>query len=297
MNKVLLVVTAAILGGDALLADTILVAGSTSFVNMPATPLTVPAPYTPGSPYWNGRSMDNSAGNLGVGFFLTDTGAFAGGAQPAAVPTGYLAAGPSGPASTQAPSAFSFLQESTVITISLLYTNAGQNYGSAYGTEIGIYDLANPSNHIVIYDNGTLWNPAAGAGGSYNANTQNLSSFTVNLNNFPNWGVYATTCSNSVAGTGCHTYYSNTATQAGDEGGMHQHFALFQTPGDPRSFYVGFEDRWGLNGWETGGDYNDAIFRITTYAATSTTPEPATFGVIGAGLVALALVGRRRKKA
>jgi hypothetical protein len=77
---------------------------------------------------------------------------------------------------------------------------------------------------------------------------------------------------------------------------MHQHFALFQLAGDVRSFYIGFEDVFGVNGYEGGGDYNDAIFMISTSGPISHAPEPATFAIMGAGLIALGLVGRSRRK-
>jgi hypothetical protein len=72
---------------------------------------------------------------------------------------------------------------------------------------------------------------------------------------------------------------------------IHNHFALFALNSSATTYYVGFEDQ--LNGQDSG-DYNDAIFRITTNAAGSAAPEPGTMSLISLSLLGLVLLGSRR---
>jgi hypothetical protein len=74
-----------------------------------------------------------------------------------------------------------------------------------------------------------------------------------------------------------------------------QHFVIF-TSGTTGLYYVGIED-WALLGspinGETNGDYNDVVFELNSSVAP--TPEPASLGLIGAGLAALGVVRFRAR--
>jgi hypothetical protein len=76
-----------------------------------------------------------------------------------------------------------------------------------------------------------------------------------------------------------------------------QHFVIFTSATTPGTFYIGIED-WGMLGGssngEANGDFNDVVFEMTS--STPPTPEPATFGLMGAGLLALGLARSRGRK-
>ncbi|MCU1337500.1 MAG: sorting protein [Bryobacterales bacterium] len=249
-----------------------------------------------GSPFWNNNSLDGP--NMNGGYFLTGTNASAG------MTSDYLGAGggfgnylSTGSSGLDASTNFSFIQTALAVRITLLYTNGSANY-SAYGTEIGLYNVQNPSQKQVLFAHGTLYNPAAFSGGVYNNNVSPQSPFSVNT--WANYGIYANTCGFNPNGSiYCDTYYSNTALDQSSESAR-QHFALFQNAQNPQTYFVGFEDTRGLNATEGYGDFNDAMFRIETTTDFRTevipTPEPATFSIIGLGLVGLGLLRRSRLK-
>jgi hypothetical protein len=282
--KTLGIIAAALLIPAAAVADTI-VSPAAAFVSVPAT-----FPATTGAPYWNNNSSDGS--NLNAGDFLA-------GMNPVMGSTNYLGTGSvfgkylsTGGSSPDAPANFNFVQDGLTDDITLLYTNGGANMTSTYGTQIGFYNVQNPSQKTVLFDHGTLYNPAAGANGIYNNNLSAQPTFSVNT--FANYGVYATTCGYNPNGSiYCDTFYSNDALDANDEF-AHQHFALFQSALNPETFFIGFEDSRGWNATEGYGDFNDAIFKIQTDSPPLTaTPEPSTFSVLGLGLMGLGLLRRR----
>lgn len=251
-------------------------------------PLTFPSSTGSGAaPFWNNNSLDGM--NLNAGDFLS-------GVNPVMGLTNYLSSSgnfgsylSTGAPGVDAPMNFSFLQAALSVNVTLLYTNAAANIGP-YGTEIGLYNVQDPSQRSVLFAHGTLNNPY---GGIYNNNLSPLSPFSANT--WANYGVYATTC--DYWGASCTTYYSNSGLNPQGEP-AHQHFALFQNAQDPQTFFIGFEDIYGMNATEGYGDFNDAIFRLQT--STSFTPripdvpEPATFSIIGIGLVGLGLLHRRK---
>lgn|GEM_PF-2389507 len=291
--KIIGIYTAALLISATAWAD-LITSPDASFVSVPLTfASTTGSGGGLGTPFWNNYSSDGA--NMNAGYFLT-------GSNPAMGLTNYLGAGgnfgsylSTGGSSPDAPMNFSFLQDGLSVDVTLLYSNAGANMTSTYGTQIGFYNVANPSQKIILFDHGTLYNPNA-SGGVYNNNLSPQTPFSVNT--FANYGLFATTCGYNPNGSiYCETYYSNTGLDSTNEF-AHQHFALFQSSVDPELFFVAFEDSRGLNPTEGYGDFNDAIFRIKTDTPPPLTanPEPATFSILGIGLAGLGLLRWRARK-
>lgn len=249
------------------------------------------------APFFNNFTSDLSGlGN--AGYFLTDTGAFTGGAITP--PTGYL-----GQVSNNNAAALSFalVRQATSINVSVLYQDAPQtnaNQGSIQsGTTIGIYDVSNPSLKYQIF----------GPGGVTTGATVNNFS-TAAIGGSGAYGFYATVCQPGFGLSNCYTFYSDTslnpAVSNGAPGGfalegpsnVHQHFALFTLASG--GFYVAFENSVsntsfdGLGGPEHYGTFDAVILGIDTGA--SGVPEPATLSMMGLGLLSLGFMGRRLRK-
>jgi Domain of unknown function (DUF4114) len=246
---------------------------------------------TSSTPFWNNNSVDGA--NMNVGDYLT-------GSNPAMGNTDYLGAGLGDYLSTAGSAAnFTFLQSAVTVQATLLFTDAPSNYGYAVpgfvGTQIGLYNVANPSQNETLFSAGTLYNINA-PNGIFNNNVTPQTPETVGT--WANYGIYAYTCWFNANGPYCNMFYSNAAL---NWSGTNQHFALFENPQSPNTFYIGFED--GVNSTTEGtGDYNDVIFKLQTTqnqtvniaddGPSTVTPEPSTWSILGIGLAGLVIFKR-----
>jgi PEP-CTERM motif-containing protein len=239
-----------------------------------------------GTPFWNNNSAEGS--NMNVGDYLT-------GSNPYMGTTDYLGTGDSfgdylSTGGMSAPS-FGFLQSALTVQATLLFSeslaNDTYNIPGFAGTQIGLYNVVNPSQNTTLFASGTLYNQND-PNGIFNNNVTPQTPVTAGT--WASYGVYAYTCwFNGNGSPNCNTFYS---------GANQQHFALFENPQSPNTFYVGFED--GVYG---STDYNDVIFKLqTTQNQTfkisddgppqTVTPEPATWSILGLGLAGLAVFKR-----
>ena len=156
--KTLGIFIAAILIPAAALADTITSTGA-SFVGVPLDfQSTTGSNSGLGAPFWNNNSMDGA--NMNAGDFLTGSNANLGLTDYLSSGAGfgnYLSTGSSG---LDAPTNFNFVQSGLTVDVTLLYTNAAANIEYATqvlpGTEIGFYNVQDPSQKQVIFAHGTL---------------------------------------------------------------------------------------------------------------------------------------------
>ena len=250
-----------------------------------------------GASFWNNNSVDGA--NMNVEDYLT-------GSNPAMGSTDYLGAGFGDYLSTGGSATnFTFLQSALSVQATLLFTDSPANYTYGFpgfiGTQIGLYNVADPSQNETLFAGGTLYNLNA-PNGIFNNNVNPQTPVTVG--NWANYGVYAYACWFSTYPTpSCNMFYSNAALNST---GTSQHFALFENPQDPNTFYIGFED--GIYPSVEGqGDYNDVIFKLQTtqnqtfniqtfnildQGPLTVTPEPATWSVLGLGLAGLVVFKR-----
>ena len=149
-------------------ADTITSTGS--LVGVPANFQSTTG--TSSTPFWNNNSVDGA--NMNVGDFLT-------GSNPAMGTTNYLGSGDylstGGSASN-----FTFSQSGSTVQATLLYAESPANYTYGYagfwGTQIGLYDVANPAINETLFASGTLYNPNA-PNGIFNNNVTPQTPVTV----------------------------------------------------------------------------------------------------------------------
>src|ERR1700687_1764060 len=140
---------AAILIPAAALADTISSPGNI-FAGVPTTfQTTTGSNGGAGAPFWNNNSSDGV--NMNAGDFLTGSNATLGSTNylgAGGAFGNYLSTGGSGP---DAPANFDFVQDGLTSQITLLYTNGGANMTTTYGTQIGFYNVADPSQKTVLF--------------------------------------------------------------------------------------------------------------------------------------------------
>ena len=207
-----------------------------------------------GKPYWDHTSSDGAKYN--VGYYLTNSGAFAGGtAGPGAIPfwgntykTGRDTGG-------EADLNFHF-SGGTERQAALNIEVAGWKNNNVFGW----YDVANPQTLNVIFDG----SKGAGAGATFTPSKDYGFYFST-----PD-GIFRTQSSLNKDASGNRNYTND------------QHFALFKD--NTGSYWLGMEDT-KFSGSDK--DYNDMIVHV------SHAPLPGAVLLFGPGLVGLALVRRR----
>jgi len=262
--KILIAMGALTLVSGFALADTIQEnGGSPTFTNVPANLTTG---LGTGVPYWDNVSGDGV--NKNIGYFLTATGGFAGGTN--FNPNQYLSAA----TTPDAPASFNLVHTTNSLILSLIGVTTGNT-----SDIFGLYDASKTgaaaiSSEVAVYGPGTL--------------TVGTNS-TKNALGFTSIGFYLT---DSAGATWFSNASQNVNGSTGEAAG-HQHFSIFTTGSDPNTFYVGVED-WITNSGEgINGDYNDIIIKIN---ADQVVPEPATFGMLGIGLLGLGAARYRARK-
>jgi hypothetical protein len=233
---------------------------------------------TMGGPYWDNISGDGTAMNIGN--FLTGTGGFSG--DPNMAPYQYLSQD-NGLDNPDAPTNIALLQNSSNVTFTMLSANTLD-----FTNGFGYYDASATTAAAAA----ATEHPLFGSGPL--TSDEGLSS-TLEIPSGNDYGFYLNRCLVYTDGTNSTclqytTWFSNDALDTSDLG--HQHFVIFdsQTAG---VFYVGIED-WLANTGEGYGDYNDIMFELD--AQTLPTPEPATLGLMGVGLLGIALASTRARK-
>lgn len=250
-------------------ANSVLLTSGESWASMPSN---LGTGLGTGTPYWDDNSLDGAQYN--VGYFLTGTGAFAGGSNYA--PTAYVTS-TGGYAGSDSPASLSMLQTTSSLTVTLLATVTANTLET-----VGFYDASQTS----VGGAAATEIPLISAPGPYGAAVGVSTSYSVPIGE--DVGFYLTQCVTYSGPGTCSqyaTWFSNTAL---DSTAL-QHFAFFSSASG--TMYVGVED-WAIpvTGYEQWGDFNDFIFAVNSV------PEPATFGTLAAGLGLLALCGMRLKK-
>jgi PEP-CTERM motif len=278
-----------------------------------------PAAYTSttqllsGDPFWDNYSTDTAAEtglctsncsshDMNIGYMLSGTGGFAGdnvfGGMDS-VATAYLNANGSDPSS------FTFSDNpAQTYDVTLLGAFSGNSNSLAWGTQFGIYYVV---GGVMMYEE--LYGPGAN---SY-SDTVPIDIASIQDSGASVIGFYATVCNYDATATvgttpegtttpaqcGATTYYSNSLLNTGFivnnessyyDGGAYNHFSLFGLTSSPNNdFVVAFKD--GPLTTEGLGDFNDVVVEFAD--PSFQTPEPASLGIAGLGLVLLGIKRRR----
>jgi hypothetical protein len=257
-----------------------------------------------GTPFWNNWSYDTGSGgshDMNIGYMLSGTGGFAGtdvlGSDSA---TAYATGGVNNVNGD--PSAFTFTPNSAQdYTVTLLGAYSGNSTMQPYGTQFGIYYQ---SGNMTVYDE--LYGPGAN---SYTYTTA-IDLTGSGVRTASSYGFYATVCYGAVVGGVCQnteTYYSDSSRNSGyvtnnpglfpAGGAAYNHFTVFGLASDSGNYgignwVIGFKD--GPVSAEGMGDFNDIVIELADPSNfLPPTPEPATAGIVGAGLAAFLFLRRR----
>ena len=196
LSSQMLTVVLTILGGSAAYADVVNTGGgfntstgTFSAFNLATQGSCSGGSCTDGNPFFNNTSSDvvNGSTAANAGNFLNATGGFATavlGCSTCGV--NYMADG--GQMYTQSSntpdfaSAFSFVSQTDVVSISLLYANSSTNNNA----EFGLYDASSQSNALTNHE-------VVQAAGITNLNNIIGQPYSV-INNYATYGIYAVTC-------------------------------------------------------------------------------------------------------
>lgn len=199
---------------------------------------------------------------------------------------------------------FSFVSTQTAQTISLLFADSGNDTGVGPGaTKIGLYILQDGA-----CGTDCVFTPETTIDGAVADNTtgtaQSLLTTTI-ANNGTGYGYYATVCY-MVVGNACTESITYTTGDGNFSSGFSagngmlgalgwNHWAMFDLADG--TVVLGFTDTpFALaSNTEGQGDFNDAVLSISGNPTFSTgAPEPGTIAIMGLGLAALGVLGRRR---
>ena len=242
---------------------------------------------TPGTPYWNNKSGDGAAGN--IGWCLTGNGICNMASQPGTLP--YYGSTGGGSLPTM------YFTSSGELTSTALRVTLTDAIGGPRGIDVFGYYLTNAAGTAVI-------NPMP----IFSSSDPSGTSFTLPvLPGGQNFGFYI----ENVQGQGTpeetdYIFFMNAASNTASRELMpvdgFQHFVIFQQA--PEHYFIGTVDgdacQPPYNGINSPCvpadefDFNDMVVELTT-APLKSSPEPASGALVCGGLVLAAAWVRRRK--
>jgi hypothetical protein len=313
MKKILLASIGVIALSGSMLADTVNSLGSAAGFNAVPTTAAFVASMTPFNsgvtittdtqvPFWNNPSYDVGAnghtsnvgdvlaglvtntnligsdltGTVGTGDQINGSYYAVSGGGPGDPNTGGSAETVNGQSGTTNGLAFNFTRNAAAYQLVLLFADSSSNTGGAFGTAFGTYTGSGSSitltPAITSVNNDTTGTPVGM--GVFNASGT--------------YGFYATVCyaNNGVSCTAFETYTTGDGNFGNVTGAAAwNHFALFQLASG--SYVLGLTETTTTSS-EGIGDFNDIMVELQAV------PEPGTIAIMGLGLAALGILGRRR---